>query len=78
MNEQEYIDYWLRISEMDLSSMGTIHNAGKYTVALFMGHLALEKLLKALWVKTQSDNFPPKTHNLVKLADEAAVTLNEN
>jgi HEPN domain-containing protein len=78
MNKQEHIDYWLQTSEMDLSSMETIHNAGKYTIALFMGHLALEKLLKAFWVKAHSDNFPPKTHNLVKLADEAAVKLNEN
>jgi HEPN domain-containing protein len=51
MNKQEHIDYWIRTSEMDISSMETIHNAGKYTIALFMGHLALEKLLKAFWVK---------------------------
>jgi HEPN domain-containing protein len=77
MNKQDHIDYWLSTSEMDFSSMDTIHNAGKYTVALFMGHLALEKLLKALWVKVHSDNFPPKTHNLVKLAVEAEVKLNQ-
>jgi HEPN domain-containing protein len=78
MDKQEHINYWLKTSEMDLSSMETIHHAGKYTVALFMGHLALEKLLKAFWVKTHPDNFPPKTHNLLKIAEEAEVELNES
>ena len=35
---------------------------------LFIGHLVLEKTLKALYVQANNNELPPKTHNLIKLA----------
>ncbi len=71
MEKKDYIEYWIKTSEYDLSSMQSNFNSGNYDWSLFIGHLALEKILKALWVKNNSNDFPPKTHNLKKIADEA-------
>ncbi|MDP4116541.1 MAG: HEPN domain-containing protein [Bacteroidota bacterium] len=77
MDKQDYIDYWVKTSECDLSSMQTIFQAGKYDWSLFIGHLALEKILKALWIKDNERNFPPKSHNLLKLAEETSYKPDE-
>ena len=50
----------------------------KYVHALFFGHLYLEKLAKTLWVINGTENIPPKTHNLLKLLNEAGVELEES
>lgn len=44
---------------------------------MFIGHLTLEKILKALWVKNNPDDIPPRTHNLKKIADEAGYPMTE-
>jgi HEPN domain-containing protein len=43
---------------------------------LFFLHLALEKLLKAL-VCRQTQDLAPRTHNLIRLAELAGVSLDE-
>lgn len=63
---------------MILASMESNFNSGNYDWALFIGHLSLEKILKALWVKNNSSDIPPKTHNLKKIADEAKYSLSED
>ena len=41
---------------------------------LFIGHLMIEKLLKAYYVKAQSD-YPPFIHNLLRLAEKSGLKL---
>jgi len=53
MEKQDYINYWVETSESDLASMESVFNAGTYNWSLFIGYLALEKLLKAAWIKTK-------------------------
>ncbi len=77
MEKLDHINYWIESSKHDLSSMKNIFLSANYDWALFIGHLALEKALKALWVKNHEDNFPPRTHNLLKIAFEANFPLNE-
>ena len=38
--------------------------------------LVLEKSLKAFYVKDNENRMPPKTHNLVKLAEKTTIPLN--
>ena len=71
MTKEEHIEYWIKTSEHDLDAMQGIFEAGKYDWALFVGHLALEKILKAHWVKNNENITPPKIHNLVKLYHES-------
>lgn len=53
-----------------------MYQTGKYPYALFMGHLSLEKLLKALVVKTTREH-APITHLLEKLARKTKVEIPE-
>jgi HEPN domain-containing protein len=78
VEKQDYIQYWINTSKYDLSSMESVLIAGKYDWALFIGHLALEKIIKALWVKNNSNDTPPKTHNLKKIADEAQYLMSQD
>lgn len=48
----------------------------KFNWALFVGHLMIEKLLKALYVKTRND-YPPFVHNLLRLAELCDLKLSE-
>ena len=58
--------------------MQDIFNAGRYDWALFVGHLALEKIIKAHWVKNNQNNTPPKIHDLVRLANESNLNLTDS
>jgi HEPN domain-containing protein len=47
-----------------------------YSYALFFGHLAVEKLLKALYVIRRKEHAPP-IHNLFRLASAAGIELDK-
>ena len=51
-----------------------MYEKGKYPYALFIGHLALEKLLKALVVKTTRKH-APYTHSLPLLANKLGIQI---
>jgi len=75
MDKREHIDYWLKIAEKDQDMMAYLVAGRRYVQALFFGHLYLEKIAKALWVKNNIENIPPKTHNLLKIIKEAGLDL---
>lgn len=45
--------------------------------ALFFGHLYIEKISKALWIKNNEENYPPKIHNILSLLKQANITLDD-
>lgn len=47
---------------------------GRYRFALFLAHLALEKILKA-HVTRVSQDIPPRIHDLVTLAKKAQIEI---
>lgn len=58
-------------SEYDFTTAQHMLKAGRYVYVVFMCHIAIEKLLKAI-VAEITNKTPPKTHNLlylVKLAN---------
>jgi HEPN domain-containing protein len=55
-----------------------LFSTGKYDWCLFIGHLVLEKILKAIFVQDNENQFPPKTHNLIKLAENTHLSLTED
>ena len=76
MTTQEEIKYWINIAEQDLPVAQSLFDNGHYMYCLFIGHLILEKILKAHYVKDNKKT-PPKTHNLVYLADRINVSFTE-
>ena len=64
-------------SEDDFGTMIAMFKSNRYSWALFIGHLMMEKLLKAYFVKVKSD-YPPYIHNLLRLAEKADLGLTDD
>ncbi len=60
MNQNEKLLYWIKNSDRDYQAMIHLFEKKHYTWSLFIGHLVLEKLLKALYTQNFSVN-PPFT-----------------
>ena len=77
MDKDEILKYWIESSESDFRAMEHLLEKAHYTWALFIGHLVLEKLLKA-WYVQHIDVTPPFIHDLVRLAEKAGLPLTED
>jgi HEPN domain-containing protein len=64
------VDYWLETAVYDLETGKTLLRSKRYPYALFFGHLALEKTLKALVVQHTGEH-APFTHSLIMLAGKS-------
>jgi HEPN domain-containing protein len=79
MNKQDLVNYWVDTSDKDYLTMKHLLDNGDYHWALFMGHLVIEKLFKALFVaKSENISLAPKTHDLVLLAQKCELDLSED
>lgn len=76
MRINEHIKYWIDSSDDDFQAMIHLFEKGDYTWSLFIGHLVLEKLLKAWYVKINSKT-PPFIHDLVRLAEKTDLILED-
>lgn len=76
MEKEEIIKYWKDTSENDFRTMKNLFATKDFCWSLFVGHLVIEKLLKAIYVKNIDENVP-KMHNLLRLAEKAGIILNE-
>jgi len=71
---EKTIKYWLESGEYDLTVAQSLYEKKKYPYSLFFGHLALEKLLKAVYV-TSKKQHAPFTHSLPLLAEKAGIDM---
>ena len=76
MNKDAIVDYWVQTSDRDYHTVKSLFESGDYHWALFIGHLVLEKLLKALYVQ-EIDTNPPRIHDLCRLAEKCNIPLDE-
>ncbi len=53
-NKEELIKYWNDTSDDDFETMMAMFDSKRYVWALFVGHLMIEKLLKACYVSDRS------------------------
>jgi HEPN domain-containing protein len=68
--------HWLETSKEDFETMMSLYLAKSYHWALFLGHISVEKLLKAYYVKKMGKH-APFTHNLYRLAELSEIELTE-
>ena len=68
--------HWLASSNEDYETMLKLFKAQSYTWALFLGHISVEKLLKALYVKLEKKH-APRIHNLYRLAELCNLDLTD-
>lgn len=75
-NRNKIIKYWIESSDDDFDTMIAMFDTRRFSWSMFIGHLMIEKLLKALFVKTNNE-YPPYIHNLLRLAEKCDLELNE-
>jgi len=63
--KEEHISFWVEQSEDDWKAVFSLINGKNYLQSLFITHLVIEKLCKALWIKYNTQNVPPRSHNLM-------------
>src|SRR5690554_7989662 len=73
-DKAKLINYWSESSDDDYETMIVMFESKRFQWALFVGHLLIEKLLKALYVKNNND-YPPFIHNLLRLAEKCNLLL---
>jgi len=71
---EKIVIYWIGSSESNYSTMQNLYRSKDYDWALFVGHLVLEKLMKALYVKLLKKH-PPYIHDLLRLADKMSLEV---
>jgi HEPN domain-containing protein len=76
MDTQRVKGYWTDEAQEALKVAGHLFEKQDFSYALFFGHLALEKLLKALYVVKNKEQ-APYIHNLLRLAESIEILLTE-
>jgi HEPN domain-containing protein len=69
-------DFWIEEANEALQVAKHLFEKADYSYALFFGHLAIEKLLKAVFLKSKGEQ-APYIHNLNRLAEMASLPLSE-
>jgi HEPN domain-containing protein len=75
-NLDKIIQHWIDTSQKDYQTMQNLIKSGDYSWAMFLGHLVLEKLLKAHFVKINKTH-AIFTHDLLRLATKSGLEFNE-
>jgi len=74
MEKEKNIRYWIESSDRDYKTMLDLFETKNYSWSLFIGHLVLEKLLKALFITKKSIN-PPLIHDLRGLLNRIGIEI---
>src|SRR3989338_9783198 len=70
MDKREIVKYWIKSSDNDYEAMDYLFRGKNYPWSLFVGHIVVEKLLKAHYTKNIDAN-TPYIHDLLRIADKA-------
>jgi HEPN domain-containing protein len=66
--------YWRSSSDLNYQTMQNLMKTKEYSWALFLGHLVIEKLVKALYVK-KLQKHPLQSHDLLRLFEKIDISL---
>ena len=72
VDKPSLVKYWLDTAERDFQTVEHLFQTGDYHWGLFVGHLVLEKLLKALFIQKLGE-WPPRIHDLARLAEKCGL-----
>ncbi len=70
MDTARKVSYWDDIAEYDLATARAMVSTGRWLYAAFMSQQALEKALKAAFLRLGRGDEPPRTHNLTFLLEQ--------
>jgi len=77
MTKKQHVDYWLHGASENMKDMKSAIKSKRRSIAMFCGHLAIEKMLKGLCAVRDIDI--QREHKLIKLANVSGLieTLSE-
>jgi len=76
-NIEKHIFHWREGAQEALDAADDLINKDRRILfGLFFVHLALEKIIKALFLRVKKE-MPPRIHNLVRLAEMAELVMDD-
>lgn len=66
---EKVVRHWIETSDEDYQTMLSLFDSKSYGWSLFLGHISIEKLLKAYFVGKYKKH-APFSHNLYRLAEQ--------
>lgn len=75
-DKDKVISHWITMSDEDFLTMEVLYSNHRNSWALFTGHLVIEKLAKALYVK-QTGFYPPMIHDLRRIIEKSGIDVDE-
>ena len=79
MTNIDLMNFWIESANEDYDTMMYMKAGRKNTWYLFMGQMVIEKLLKALYAKSNvSAPHAPKSHDLMYLAQKINLTVQKH
>ena len=73
---EKIVKHWIDTSEEDFQTMLSLYDSKSYGWALFLGHISVEKLIKAVYV-SKLKKHAPFLHNLYRLAELSNISMTE-
>lgn len=75
MQTNDHVQYWIKAAAHDWNVAEVLFQNKRYDWCLFIGHLVIEKILKAHFVRDNPNEPVPYIHNLSKLAEQTNLSL---
>jgi HEPN domain-containing protein len=76
IDTEKIVKHWIDTSDEDFQTMLSLYDAKSYAWALFLGHISVEKLLKAVYVSKYKKH-APFIHNLYRLAELCNINMTD-
>ncbi len=73
-DKKKLTDFWVASSDKDWIVMNHLVASKDYSWSLFVGHLVIEKLIKAYYIKVNGEH-PLFIHDLLRLAEKCNLDL---
>lgn len=77
MENEKLVKHWIDSAEIDHKAMKHLFEKEDFHWSLFMGHLVVEKLLKAIYIKVTNEQ-PPFIHDLSRMAEKSKIEMSES
>ena len=75
-NIEKITNHWIHSSDSDYDTMNNLYNSKDFHWSLFIGHLVIERLLKAIIVK-KTKSHAPFDHDLRRLGKLSGVEFDD-
>jgi HEPN domain-containing protein len=76
-NIDRFVNHWIESSDRDFITMQNLYKSKDYSWSLFLGHIVIEKLLKAFYIKNRQEH-PIPIHDLTRIASKSGIECSDD